>query len=147
MLFHLAQVNVGRARASLDDPIMAGFVAQLEAVNALAEASPGFVWRLKGEGSDEAVRAVYPDPLLLVNLSLWRDVDALKAYVYRGQHGAAFRDRKAWFDEPEGPAFALWWIPAGTLPTVEAAKARLTHLAVHGPTVQAFTFREMFAAP
>ena len=145
---HLAQINIARGRALIDDPIMVGFTEQLAALNALAEASPGFVWRLVDEAGGDAtgIRA-FTDPRLIVNLSVWTDVAALKAYVYRGQHGAAFRDRSQWFGPMDGPLLALWWIEAGTIPTVAEGKRRLELLAQLGPTAEAFTFRAEFAPP
>jgi hypothetical protein len=146
--FHLAQLNIARAHAALDDPIMADFVAQLDAINAEAERSPGFVWRLKGDGGESSsyLRA-YPDPLLLVNLTVWESVDALHAYTYRSGHAAVFRRRKEWFEPSERPYVVLWWLPAGQLLSVEEGKARLEHLWEHGPTPFAFTFRQQFAPP
>jgi uncharacterized protein DUF3291 len=146
--FHLAEFNVARARAPLDDPRMAGFVAQLDAVNRLAEASPGFVWRLVAEGgaASSYIRA-FDDERLLVNLSVWESVESLQAYVYRSAHGQVYRDRATWFEPPVGAWLAMWWIPAGRLPTVEEGKAKLERLATHGPTSEAFTFKRVFAPP
>ncbi len=146
--FHLAQLNIGRTRAALDDPIMASFVAQLDAINALAEASPGFVWRLQGDGGQSSSYLhFYPDPNLLVNLTVWESVEALHAYTYRSDHAAVFRGRKQWFEPHEGVYLVLWWISAGHIPTVEEADARLAHLREYGPTPFAFTFRQQFPPP
>ena len=147
MTHHLAQINIARCKAPLDSEIMRGFTEQLDQVNALAEAAPGFVWRLQEEGGDATSIRAFEDPLMIVNMSVWTDADALKAYTYRHQHGAAFRKRKDWFSELDGPNFALWWIPAGTVPNVDAGKERLNLLAERGPTADAFTFRETFSAP
>ncbi len=147
MSHHLAQINVAQAKAPLDSPLMQDFAAQLDAVNALAAASPGFVWAYTDAEGDETQKLVYPDPLTLVNMSIWTDVDALKTYVYRGQHGTAFKRRQDWFESTAGPNYALWWIPAGTKPSVAEGKRRLDLLAAHGPTADAFTFRELFPAP
>lgn len=145
--FHLAQLNVGRIRATLDDPIMAGFVAWLEPVNALADTSPGFVWRLQtDEGDATAIRST-DDPLLLVNLSVWESIDALADYVYRGDHVRAVRKRAEWFEPADEDIFVLWWVPAGHLPTVDEAMKRLDQLRAHGPTAEAFTFARRFEAP
>lgn len=146
---HLAQLNIGRFRGPIDAPVMAEFAAALDAMNLLAEASPGFVWRLKGEGSNDAtgVRAFPADPLLAVNLSVWESLETLRDYAYRSPHGKFFARRVEWFEKLDTPHLVLWWIPAGTLPTVEEARARLDHLAAHGETEQAFTFRRLFAAP
>lgn len=142
--FHLAQVNVARALAALDDPLLADFNAQIEQVNALADASPGFVWRWK---SDEAAEPAGGDPSLLFNLSLWESVEALRDYVYQGGHTKPFAARKNWFHEPKGPHLALWWVPAGHLPTAREALARLDFLARHSPSPAAFTFRQRFTPP
>ena len=146
--FQLAQVNVAHARAALDSPEMAEFAALLEGVNRLADEAPGFVWRLKGGGFDNAIEIrAYDDPRIIFNLSVWDDVEALKAYTYRSDHGAAFRRRKDWFLPGTQATYALWWVPAGEVPTVEEAKARLEHLRAHGETQRAFSFRRPFPAP
>lgn len=147
MPHHLAQINIAQARGPLDSPIMADFAAQVDQVNALAEASPGFVWRYRDTDADETAATAFPDPLTLVNLSVWTDLDALKHYVYRNQHGAAYRRRQEWFAETPGPHMAFWWVPAGTRPMVAEGKRRLEHLAAHGPTADAFTFRDAFPPP
>lgn len=145
--YHLAQINIGRIRGPIDGPVMAGFVAQLDAINALAEQSPGFVWRFQtDEGNATAVQA-YQDPLVLINLTVWETVDALFNYVYRSAHNAALRERKSWFEPYGSPYMALWWVEAGRLPTVEEGKARLERLTREGPTPAAFNFKTRFPAP
>jgi len=140
----LAQVNIARAKGPLDGPVMAGFVARLDEINALAERSPGFVWRLQdGDGNATAIRA-YEDESILVNLSVWESVEALKAYAYHSTHIELLRDRQLWFEKFEGAYLALWWVPAGHRPSVDEAKQRLAHLEANGPTPFAFTFRELF---
>jgi hypothetical protein len=147
MTYHLAQVNVARMLAPLDDPLMAEFVAQLDAINALADASPGFVWRLQtADGDATSVRA-YDDPRILVNMSVWRSLEALSAYVYASAHRGVMRRRREWFARFDGPYMALWWVPAGEIPRVEEARERLEHLRAHGPTLAAFTFAAPFPAP
>ena len=143
---HLAQVNIGRIRAPLDSPVMADFVALLPVINGLAESTPGFVWRLVGDGMDATGLRPYPDPLVIVNLSVWENLEALRDYAYRSNHAHAFRRRKEWFEESGEATFALWWIPAGTRPTVAEAKARLETLRQKGPTPEAFTFKAAFPA-
>ena len=145
--FHLAQVNIGRARAAMDDPLMHGFVSQLAAINALADGSPGFVWRLQTEDGDATALRPYEDERILVNMSVWESAAALKEYVYRGDHVAVMRDRRQWFEHFSGIYMALWWIPAGSLPTVDQAKQRIDHLQLHGETPYAFSFRRLFPAP
>jgi hypothetical protein len=140
MKFHLAQVNVARMKAPLDDPIMAPFAKALDEINRLAESSPGFVWRFQAPSGNDTEFRVHDDPLILFNLSVWESVEALKDYVYKSMHGKFFARRKEWFEEVEHAQVALWWIPAGCIPAVEEAKARLDHLRAHGPTTHAFTF-------
>lgn len=145
--WHLAQVNIGRTKAPMDDPVMAEFKAALVEINALAEATPGFVWRLKDDSGDATSIHAFPDPLVLVNLSVWTDVAALQAYVYRSAHGKFFARRQAWFENYDGAYLALWWIPVGHTPTVQEAKERLALLDANGPTAKAFTFRKHFPPP
>ena len=146
--FHLAQVNIGRFRAPLDDPIMEGFRTQLDPINALADRAPGFVWRLQTEdGNATAIRPYADDSLMAINLSVWESLEPLQRFVYKSSHVGTLRERRQWFEEIEGPILALWWIPAGQIPTVTEAQERLQHLEQHGPTPHAFTFRTPFPAP
>ena len=146
--FHLAQVNIGRFRAPIDDPIMEGFRTALDPVNALADASPGFVWRLQTEdGNATAVRPYAADDLMAINLSVWESLESLQQFVYKSHHVHTLRGRSQWFEPIEGPILALWWIPAGHIPTVAEATERLAGLKAHGPTPRAFTFRTPFPAP
>jgi heme-degrading monooxygenase HmoA len=141
----VAQLNIGLPVAPLTEPALAGFVEALEPVNALADAAPGFVWRLQtAEGDATAIRP-YDDDRLLVNMSAWTSVEALAAFVYSGPHRAVMARRREFF-VPMREAFqVLWW--TADLPTVEQAIARLEHLRAHGPTPHAFTFRTPFPAP
>jgi len=146
-MFHLAQLNTARLRAPLDHPSIAGFTSQIEAIHALADRAPGFVWRLQGDEPDYSSAPGY-DPLVIVTLSLWESLDALRAFVYQGDHGAAFRRRGEWFEpRPGQPNVALWWVKAGERPTVGQAMARLQYLELHGPTSKAFTFAKPFPSP
>ncbi len=145
MEHHLAQINIARMRFPLDDPAMAGFVDNLEAINALAEADPGFVWRLQTDEGDATALRIFDDDRLIVNLSVWGSVEALKGYVYQSRHVNFVRRRKAWFEAFDGAYYALWWVPRGHTPTVEEAKARLEHLQQHGESAFAFSFKEVFA--
>jgi hypothetical protein len=147
MTWHLAQLNIARTIAPLDSPALAEFVAALDRINALAEASPGFVWRLVGDGGDATDVRVGDDPNLIVNLTVWESVEALFEYTYKSGHVEVMRRRRQWFAPPDGPYLVLWWIPAGHVPTVDEAMARLAHLRAHGPTAHAFTFKQRFAAP
>ena len=141
---HLAQVNVATLRAPLDGPELAGFVAELEPINALADASPGFVWRLQTEDGDATAIRPFHDDRVMVNLSVWASLAALRAFVYATRHLEVMRHRRAWFQRMPDPYRALWWVPAGTIPTVAEAKDRLELLASQGPGPEAFTFRAPF---
>ena len=141
---HLAQLNVGRLRAPLDDPAIADFRDNLEPVNALADVSPGFVWRLQDEGGDATGIKLFDDDLEIINLSVWESIDALAEFTYRSGHVEFLRRRREFFEAPSEPIVCLWWIPEGTLPTPQEALARLEHLRTHGATPIAFTFRHRF---
>ena len=150
--FHLAQVNIGRFRAPIEDPIMEGFRSQLDSINALADRTPGFLWRLQTEdGNATAVHAFEWDRAgsagVLVNMSVWESVEALFEFVYKSRHVDFFRRRRAWFERFGRPYIALWWVPAATLPSAADARERLEYLEAHGPTPYAFTFKQRFAAP
>ncbi|HYI10749.1 MAG TPA: DUF3291 domain-containing protein [Thermoanaerobaculia bacterium] len=139
--FHLAQINLARMKTPLESPEMADFVARLDEINALADRAPGFVWRLQTpEGNATYVRA-YDDDRILVNLSVWESVETLKEYVYHSAHAELLRARRSWFEQFSGVFAALWWVPAGHIPTVEEAKLRLEHLEENGPSPFAFTFK------
>ena len=142
----LAQVNIGRLRAPIDHPSIKDFADNLDPVNAIAEASPGFVWRLTGEGNNATDLAPYEDPLIAINMSVWTDIQSLCAFVYRGDHVTIMRRRREWF-EPMEIFMCLWWVPAGHTPTVEEGMAKLALLERFGPTPQAFTFKTPFPTP
>lgn len=145
--YHVAQLNIGRLRARLDSPQLAGFVSALEPVNALADRAPGFVWRLQTDEGDATALRPFPDDMMIVNMSVWESVEALSDFVYRSEHRDVLRRRREYF-EPMAEAFTvLWWVPAGHIPTVEEAKDRLERLRRDGPTPEAFTFRSRFPAP
>ncbi len=145
--YHLAQINIAKARAEMDSDVMQGFVSRLDEINALADDAPGFVWRLQSEDGDATSIRVFDDPLLLVNMSVWEDLESLKEYVYRSLHVELIKDRDAWFHKLAAAHQALWWIPAGHTPTLEEAKTRLDILDRSGPTTEAFTFARPEAAP
>ena len=145
--YELAQMNIARFRLPADHVANRDFMAALDGVNAIAEASDGFVWRLTGEGNDATDVAVTDDPLVIPNMSVWRDLDALAAFVYRQpEHLSIMRRRKEWFDHM-AVYQVLWWVPAEHRPSVVEAAERLAHLREYGATVQAFTFRHAFTAP
>jgi hypothetical protein len=145
--FHLAQVNIARMRAPLDDPLLAGFVARLDDVNALADSSAGFVWRLQTDAGDATALRAYDDDRILFNLSVWQTPEALRDFVYRSAHVEVMRQRKTWFERFDGAYYALWWVPAGHIPSIGEAKERLEHLRLHGETARAFSFAKLFPAP
>lgn len=145
--WHIAQLNIARAVAPMDDERMAGFMGGLEEINALAERTPGFVWRLQGENGNNTALKVDPDPLVIVNFSIWESVDALHSYTYRSDHKSLFARRFDWFERWDGPSLVMWWQPAGTVPSIDEGLRRLRLLADHGPTPEAFTFKHRFAPP
>jgi len=140
---HLAQVNIGRIVGPLDSEVMADFVAQLDEINALAERSPGFIWRLKDATGVQA----YEDPLVLVNMSVWESVEALRQYVYKSAHAGVLRDRAKWFEKPAQAYLAMWWIDAGHIPTVGEARERLGYRQKWGDSPIAFSFGKIFPTP
>jgi hypothetical protein len=145
-LHQLAQLNVARFKEPLDAPTMAGFVEALDPLNAVADAAPGFVWRLQTEeGNATSIRA-FDDDLLLVNMSVWESVEALADYVYGSDHVAVMRRRREWATRMVEAHLCLWWVPARSVPTVDEAKERLEHLRENGPTPYAFTFKTRFCA-
>jgi hypothetical protein len=145
--YQLAQLNIGELRAPLDSPELKDFVDNLDGVNALAESSPGFVWRLKGYGNDATSLRPYESDKIIINMSVWRDVASLRAFVYDSAHVAIMKRRREFFTRMVKAYMVLWWVPEGHEPTVEDAVAKLEHLRVHGPTPEAFTFAEAFSAP
>lgn len=143
---HLAQINIGRLLAPIDDPLIADFVRQLDDINALAESSPGFVWRLKDDTSNDATSInVFGDPLIIVNMSVWESIEDLKNFAYKSAHVQVFRDRARWFDKMEVAHMALWWVPIGAMPTAEEGRDRLLYLRENGESEWAFTFRSLVA--
>lgn len=144
--FQLAQLNVGRTKGPLDSPLMADFMANLDRINALADHSPGFVWRLQDE-SGNATSVAPSNDNLIVNMSVWDDVASLNHYVYKTAHVEIMKRRKEWFERMQDNHFVLWWVPRGHVPTLEEAMARLEMLRADGPTPLAFTFRHAFAEP
>ena len=126
---------------------MAEFMAALDPINAIADASPGFVWRLDTpEGNATAIRP-YDDDRILVNMSVWESIEPLHAFAYRSGHTDVLRRRREWFERYEGQYMVIWWVPVGHIPSIEEAKERLELLGRNGPTTEAFTFRETFPPP
>ena len=145
--YELAQLNIGIIKGPMDSPVMAEFAANLERINALAERSPGFVWRLQTEDGDATAIRPFEDENMLVNVSVWRDVESLNKYVYSSAHVDVMRRRKQWFERMSEAYLVLWWVPKGHRPSVTEAIAKLEGLRTHGPSAQAFTFRQVFPPP
>jgi heme-degrading monooxygenase HmoA len=145
--YHLAQCNIARLRAPLDSPALAGFVAALEPINEMADRSPGFVWRLQTEDGDATAIRPFDDDMMLVNMSVWESLEALAAFTYSTEHRKVMQGRRQWFEKLAEAYLVVWWVPAGTIPTVADARVRLEKLRRDGPTAEAFTFRSPFPAP
>ena len=144
--YHVAQYNIARMRAPLDDPGMRGFVSRLDELNHLADRSPGFVWRHTADGSDDSTSVrLYPDdPLVIINMSVWESIDALHEFAYRSGHGPIYAARHTWFEPMDGHTLVLWWVPAGAIPDGSQGKIRLELLRRRGPSPQAFTIKQRF---
>ncbi len=147
MIYHLAQINIARLIAPLDDLKIAGFIAQLDPVNALADEAPGFVWRLKSDSGNATDIAYNEDPFVIVNMSLWESIEALRDFAYRSDHRKVFQDRAKWFQKMDKPNYCLWWIPLGRIPTVAEGRERLQHYQLHGATPYSFGFSQRFPQP
>jgi Domain of unknown function (DUF3291) len=146
--FHLAQVNIALPREPLDAPLLAEFVARLEPVNAAADAAPGFIWRLQTEDGDATGIKAFGDDRLIVNMSVWESLEALRVLVYTGRmHVDVLRRRREWFERLGEAHVVLWWVTADHVPSVEEAEERLALLRQLGATRNAFTFREHFPPP
>ncbi|RTE65751.1 DUF3291 domain-containing protein [Amphritea opalescens] len=144
--YHIAQLNIAKLLAPIDSPQLSDFVANLNRINALAEESPGFVWRLQTEEGD-ATGIDYFGTDQIVNLSLWASVEDLHHYVYRTAHVEIMRRKKEWFSRMGEAYMVLWWVPAGHIPSVEEAAQKLNTLRKQGPTAEAFLFKKAFPAP
>jgi hypothetical protein len=145
--WQIAQINVATAVEPLDHPQLADFVAQLDDVNALADSSPGFIWRLQSESGNATDIQASIDPKFIVNMSVWASVESLFDFAYKSAHRLVMARRREWFQRPEGAYQVLWWVPEGHKPTVEEGLARLAKLNAEGPSSQAFTFKARFPQP
>lgn len=145
--YQLAQINIALMKAPIDDPIMSEFAAALNEVNLIADRSPGFIWRLQTSSGNATDIRAYPDPKMLINVSVWQTIEQLKVYVYHTLHGDFFVRRRQWFEEYSGEHFGMWWIPADHLPTVEEGKAKLKYLERHGDSPECFTFAKPYPSP
>jgi hypothetical protein len=145
--YHLAQANIGRLRAPLDDPMISGFVSRLAEINALADESPGFVWRLQTENGNATSIRAYDDDLVIFNLSVWETPEQWHDFVFRSSHRDLLRLRTHWFERFDGPYSVMWWVPAGHTPSVEEARERLEHLRNRGDSPYAFPFTKLYPPP
>jgi heme-degrading monooxygenase HmoA len=141
---HLAQINIARMKGAFEDPVMAGFAARLEELNALADGSDGFVWRLQGGEGNATYLRPFDDDRIIVNMSVWESIEQLRAYVYSSAHAEVLRQRRDWFEKFDRVMIALWWIPAGRIPSVDEGKKRLASIEQHGATPFAFSFKATF---
>jgi len=143
---HLAQLNIAFAKAAMDDPVMQDFVAQLDEVNAEAEQSPGFIWRLQtDEGNATDIRVLNNDEVI-INLSVWQSIESLKNFLYSGQHLKVLQNKAAWFEKMSSAHLVLWWVPEGHTPNIDEALMKLSFINEYGPTAEAFTFAKPFEA-
>lgn len=145
--FELSQLNIGTARAPVDSPLMADFTNNLEKINALADATPGFVWRLQTEAGDATAIRPFDAPNILLNMSVWQDVESLNRYVYSSAHVEFIRRRREWFEPMTESSLVLWWVPKGHRPSVAEGIEKLELLRKCGPSAEAFTFRRAFPPP
>ena len=146
-MFQLAQVNIGIAKGAMDSEVMQVFNDNLDPINAIAESSAGFVWRLKDEGGN-ATDIVFSDNANeLVNMSVWESVESLKHFMFKTHHIDFLKRKKEWFETPTQATYVLWWIPTGHIPSIEEAKQKLALIRKHGETAEAFSFKKVFAAP
>ena len=147
MKYNIAQVNVAQMFDTIDSPVMASFVAQLDTINALAEASKGFVWRLKDEGGNATEILVFDDPMIILNMSVWESVEDLRNFAYKSAHTVVMKNRAEWLEKFKTANIALWWIPEGYEPTPQEARAKLEIIDKQGDTQEAFTFKNYFERP
>ena len=147
MAYHLAQINIGRLIAPIDDPKIAEFVSQLDPINALTDRAPGFVWRLQSTSGNATDIAYNDDPFMIVNMSVWESIEALRDYAYRSDHISVFRDRAKWFEKMDKPNYCLWWVLEGHRPTVAEGRERLERYQTHGASPYSFWFSQRFPQP
>jgi hypothetical protein len=148
--FHLAELNIGRLLRPLEHADTDEFVRALDPINALAESSPGFVWRLTDDDGLSSSYVRLPgedDPLLIVNYSIWEDLESLRHFMYRSGHSSYLRRRREWFERPPEESTVLWWVPAGTIPSLGEAYDRLRELRANGPAARAWSLAQPFDPP
>ncbi|MEZ4494847.1 MAG: DUF3291 domain-containing protein [Dehalococcoidia bacterium] len=147
MPYHVAQYNIAWLVEPFESALYDDFREALDRINRLGEAAPGFVWRHQTEDGNSTGVRVRDDDRILINFSVWEDVESLFNYTYRSGHVELFRKRTKWFSHEDTPYAVLWWIPAGTTPAVHEAEQRLALLKAAGPTAEAFTFKSRFPPP
>lgn len=145
--FELAQLNIATSMDDMDSPSVADFVANIDRINLLADAAPGFIWRLEEDAPEDPVAGLMQTTNTLVNISVWRDVDALQDFAYRSAHADIMRRRKEWFTRMQDAHLVLWWVPAGHRPSIPEAMEKLATLRSKGATAEAFTFRATYPPP
>lgn len=146
-MFHLAQVNIGIAKGEMDSEMMKVFADNLDPINAIAESSVGFVWRLKDDAGNATDIAFSGNPKELVNMSVWESVETLKHFMFKTHHIDFLKRKKEWFETPTQANYVLWWVPVGHIPTIEEAKQKLDLIRQNSETTEAFSFKKVFAAP
>ncbi|MFT5258371.1 MAG: hypothetical protein ACI9J2_000741 [Saprospiraceae bacterium] len=145
--YHLSQINIALAHDSMESETMSSFVERLDEINALADQSPGFIWRLQTDEGDATAIVAFEDPLIIVNMSVWKNMEVLQNYVYKSIHVDLLRNKRAWFSKMKNAHQVLWWVPEGHTPSVEEGKERLTLLNTNGPNKEAFTFAQSYSEP
>lgn len=143
MSLKLAQLNLAKMTMPVDHPEMADFVNNLDKINALADKSPGFIWRYTEE--DYSVSEAVFGPNMLVNMSVWEGIEDLTDFTYKSPHLAIYKRRKEWFAKMDSPHMVCWFVKEGHIPSLEEAKERIGYLEAHGETPYAFTFRKQFS--
>ena len=143
---HLAQINIGRLLHPRGDPRVAGFFDNLDRVNGAAERMPGFVWRLKDDSGNATSISPFEDPTIIINMSVWESAETFEKFVWQTVHAGFYKRRTGWFERLPGPHFAMWWIEPGHVPTAAEGRARLEHLAEHGPSDHAFGWETLASA-
>ncbi|PKA83883.1 uncharacterized protein DUF3291 [Ulvibacter sp. MAR_2010_11] len=142
---HLAQFNIAEALDTMESPVMADFVNNTDRINALAEKSPGFIWRFTDdEGNDSYSVRIFKSDFILVNMSVWENRESLFKFVYNSDHVEIFRRKKEWFSKMPKMHMVLWYIEEGEIPTLQEGKKRLEYLQEHGESEYAFSFKSNF---
>lgn len=142
----LAQLNIAQAKYPLDAPEIKEFIDNLDAINGIAEASDGFIWRLKDDSGDATNIKLFADPQMIINMSVWENIDALKNFMFRTSHRDFMRRKSEWFDKLTEATYVLWWVADGHIPTAEEGLAKLYQLRSQGDTPLAFSFKTNFTA-